>query len=99
MSIALSISPRGRLLVLDTVSEPELPDASWCERVRRTILESQADGLLELGAREPGSPLPPEFAWTREVACRYLTALCYAPEETGDAGQIANAALEHSCGW
>jgi hypothetical protein len=83
MSIALSISPHGRLLVLDAVSEPRLPDGSWCERVRRAFLESQADGLLELGARELASPLTPEFAWARDFACRYLTALCHAPEISG----------------
>lgn len=83
MSIELSISPHGRLLVLDAVSEPRLPDGSWCERVRRAFSESQANGLLELGARELASPLPPEFAWARDFACRYLTALCHAPEISG----------------
>jgi non-specific serine/threonine protein kinase len=84
MSIALSISPHGRLLALDVVSEPALPDGSLCERVRRAFSESQADGLLELGARELASPLPPEFAWARDFACRYLTALCHAPKISGE---------------
>ena len=83
MSIALSISPHGRLLVLDVVSESTLPDGSWCERVRRAFSESQANGLLELGARELASPLPPEFVWARDFACRYLTALCHSPEISG----------------
>jgi len=83
MSIALSISPHGRLLVLDAASEPTLPDRPLCERVRRAFSESQADGLLQLGARELASPLPPEFGWARDFACRYLTALCHAPEISG----------------
>ncbi|MGC9225047.1 MAG: DEAD/DEAH box helicase [Terracidiphilus sp.] len=83
MSIALSISPHGWLLVLDVVSEPTLPDGSWCERVRRAFSESQAQGLLELGARELASPLPPEFVWARDFACRYLTAVCHTPEISG----------------
>jgi superfamily II DNA or RNA helicase len=83
MSIALSISPHGRLLVLDAASEPTLPDRPLCERVRQAFSESHADGLLQLGARELASPLPPEFGWARDFACRYLTALCHAPEISG----------------
>jgi superfamily II DNA or RNA helicase len=104
MSIALSISPHGRLLVLDATSEPTLADGSWCERVLRTFSESQANGLLELGARELASRLPPEFAWARDFACRYLTALCHAPEisdgsdlptlPTPDTAEFAAATLE-----
>ena len=104
MSIALSISPHGRLLVLDAASEPTLPDGSWCERVLRAFSASQAKGLLELGARELASQLPPEFAWARDFACRYLTALCHAPVISGgselpalpmpDTAEFAAAALE-----
>ena len=83
MSITLSISPQGRLLVLDAVSAPEQPEGSWCERVRRAFAESQAHGLLALGSRELASPLAPEFSWARAFACRYLTALCHAPEIAG----------------
>ena len=84
MSIALSISPHGRLLVLDAISEPALPDGPLSERLRRAFSETQAHGLLQLGARELTSPLPPEFAWVRDFACRYLTALCHAPEIPGE---------------
>jgi len=80
MSIALSISPHGRLIVLDAVSEPALPDGPLSERLRRAFSESQSHGLLQLGARELTSPLLPGFAWARDFACRYLTALCHAPE-------------------
>ncbi len=83
VSISLSISPHGRLFVLDADSEVERLGGSWPERVRRAFSESQAHGLLELGSRELTSPLRPEFAWAREFACRYLTALCHAPEISG----------------
>ncbi len=83
VSVSLSISPHGRLFVLDADSEVERPEGSWPERVRRAFSESQAHGLLGLGSRELTSPLPPEFAWAREFACRYLTALCHAPEISG----------------
>jgi len=71
MSLALSISPHGRLLALDAVSESALPAGFLCERVRRAFSEPQAHGLLQLGARELTSPLPAEFAWARDFACRY----------------------------
>ena len=83
MGIALSISPHGRLLVLDSASEPPLLDGPFCERVRSAFSESPANGLLQLGARELTSPLPPEFVWARDFACRYLTHLCHAPEIPG----------------
>ena len=83
MGIALSISPHGRLLVSDAVSESPLPDDPHCERIRRAFGESQANGLLQLATRELTSPLPPEFAWVRDFTCRYLTALCHAPEISG----------------
>jgi SNF2-related domain/SNF2 Helicase protein/Helicase conserved C-terminal domain len=104
MSLALSISPHGRLLVLDVVSEPALPDGPWCERVWRAFLASEAHGLLQLGARELTSPLPPDFAWARDFAARYLAALCHLPEISGAselpalpapaAEQFADAALQ-----
>lgn len=86
MAIALFISPHGRLVVLDTVSElPLLVDGPLCERVRRAFSESQANGLLQLAARELTSPLSPAFGWARDFACRFLTELCHAPEVVGTA--------------
>ncbi len=84
MGIALFISPHGRLVVLDSGSEPPLlVDGPLCERVRQAFSKSQANGLLQLGARELSSPLPPAFGWARDFACRFLTELCQAPEVTG----------------
>ncbi len=83
MGIALSISPNGGLLISDSVSEPPLVDGPFCERVRRAFGESQANGLLQLATRELTSPLPPDFVWARDFACRYLTVLCRAPEISG----------------
>lgn len=83
VSIALSISPHGRLLVLASGSEPLSSDDAFGERVRQAFSGSQANGLLHLGERELVSPLPPEFAWARDFACRYLTDLCHAPEVSG----------------
>jgi len=91
-------------MVLDVVSEPTLPNGSLCERVLRAFSASQAQGLLQLGARELASPLPPEFAWARDFACRYLTSLCHTPQISGgselpalptpDTAEFAAATLE-----
>ena len=83
MHISLSISPRGRLLVLTADSESPLPQDPICKRIVQAFAGSQADGLLHLATRELTSPLPPEFVWARELACRYLTRLCHAPEASG----------------
>ncbi len=83
MGVALSISPHGRLVILDTASEPALPDGALCERIRQAFAESQARGLLQLGSHELTSALPPEFAWARNFVCNYLTDLCHAPEIDG----------------
>ena len=37
-------------------------------------------GLLHLGTAEIGRILPPAWAWWRDFAARYVTALCATPE-------------------
>ena len=83
MGIALTISPHGRLLVLAAASEAPSPNDPFCERALQAFAESQANGLLHLATRELTSPLPPEFVWARDFACRYLTRLCHTPEISG----------------
>jgi non-specific serine/threonine protein kinase len=49
--------------------------------------------LLELGLREVGTPLPPDLAYWRDFAARYVTVLCTSvhglPEDAAaDAGEV-----------
>jgi hypothetical protein len=40
---------------------------------------SAGHGLLQLGASETGTALPPVFGYWREIAARYMSALCARP--------------------
>jgi superfamily II DNA or RNA helicase len=82
MGIVLTISPHGRLLVQAAESERSLSDPVG-DRILKAFSKSQANGLLHLATRELTSPLPPEFAWARDLTTRYLTRLCHAPETAG----------------
>ncbi len=84
MDITLTLSPHGQLLVVPSPSPRPSPDEPLGERIRQAFAQSQADGLLHLATRELTSALPPEFAWAREIASRYLTRLCHTPEIAAD---------------
>jgi superfamily II DNA or RNA helicase len=75
----LSISPHGHLFVEPAAGEPGadqvLPDA-----IVRAFALDQAHGLLHLATRQLQSILPPDFAFVRDFACRYLTRMCHTPE-------------------
>jgi len=60
------------------------------DRLAAAFVRDAGYGLLQLGAREVGCALPPTFAWWRDFAARYVTALCAMPE----GGEIAVAAPE-----
>lgn len=58
---------------------PSLP-AALNDRLAAAFAVGAGHGLLQLGASEVGSVLPPALAWWREFAARYVTALCATPE-------------------
>ena len=78
-ALAPTLSPQGQLrLVMD-------PDAAaltvgLAERLAGAFAKGSGAGLLQLGAAEVGSVLPPALAWWRDWAARYVTALCATPE-------------------
>ncbi len=79
-SIALVLSPQGRLHL-----EPApAPDAGVCgvqaKRIRAEFRKGPGHGLLHLGAAEVGEPLPPDFAFFRDFAGLLVTRLCGRPE-------------------
>jgi non-specific serine/threonine protein kinase len=86
---SLALTPQGHLrLVSDAESLPVLPELA--DRLAAAFDRGAGHGLLQLGAREIGSALPPVFAYWRDFAARYVTALCATP---GDA-QIAVPPLD-----
>jgi hypothetical protein len=79
MAVSPSVSPHGRLLVLAASPGQALLHDPQSERIRRAFAQSQANGLLHLATHELQSHLPPELAFARNFACRYLTRLCHTP--------------------
>ncbi len=96
------LTPLGRLVLFPVDEAPEL-EAALAERLEQAFARGSGHGLLRLGAAEVGHALPPAFAWWREFASRYVTALCTRPdlEQTaadvppppaGDLAALASAA-------
>ena len=75
----LALTPHGRLTV---VSMPDAPPLSF-ELAKQLVMDGALGSgqvLLGLGAEHVGAALPPVIAWWRDLAVRYLTALCTLPE-------------------
>ena len=86
-SIALRLSPHGRLTIVDNDSEQQ-PDPELALRLRSAFGRGAGHGLLLLGLDEAGSPLPPVFSWWREFGARYVTTLCALHENDASKGSI-----------
>ncbi len=73
------LTPRGRLLAVAQHDAAPLADD-----LRQTLVSCFAlgsgHGLLQLGSTQVGRILPPVWAWWRDVAVRYVTAVCATPE-------------------
>ena len=77
--LALLLTPHGHLLLAPDVDAPAL-SAPLQQRLSDAFDLGAGHGLLQLGAAEVGSVLPPAWAWWRDFATRYVTALCATPE-------------------
>ena len=75
----LALTPLGRLTVVSVPDAPPLVFALAKNLVMDSIMGS-GQVLLGLGAEHVGAALPPVIAWWRDLAVRYLTALCTLPE-------------------
>ena len=74
-ALALILTPHGRLLLSpadDAVALP--PDVS--QRLQEAFARGSGHGLLQLGAAEVGTVLPPGFGYWREFGVRYVSAAC-----------------------
>ena len=56
------------------------PEGDAAGRLRDAFARGTGDGLLQLGAGEVGTPLPPTFAYWRDFSGRFVTALCAQPD-------------------
>ena len=74
-----ALTPHGRLIAVPVPDAPALPGA-LAERLLADSNLPPGRLLLGLGIEQVGVPLPPVIAWWRDLAVRYLTALCTLPE-------------------
>jgi len=55
-------------------------DANVAERLGQAFERGTGEGLLQLGAGEVATPLPPTFGYWRDFSTRFVTALCARPD-------------------
>lgn len=75
---SLWLTPQGQLHLASDADAPALP-LELHTRLAAAFAGGSGHGLL-LGANEPTTVLPPAWAWWRDVAARYVTAVCSTPE-------------------
>src|SRR5262249_31735362 len=81
-SLAPVLTPQGHLFLAERDDSPALaPDVS--ARLQKSFARGTGHGLLQLGAAEVGTVLPPVVGYWRDLAARYVTAVCTLPE-TGE---------------
>jgi len=89
---SLALTPRGHLLFTaadDTFQAPQAP----LRRLESAFGRSSGHGLLELGAAEVGTALPPDLSYWRNFAARLVTAVCMHPNLDAHHAPIASPAL------
>jgi len=91
MSFALNLTPKGHLQCVALADAPPLAE-DLAERLTTAFNSGAGHGLLHLGAAEVASALPPLWAFWRDFAARYVTALTATPED-GEIAVIAPDAL------
>jgi superfamily II DNA or RNA helicase len=82
-TLAPILTPHGRLTLDPMVEGPAL-DPSLARRLQDAFARGSGHGLLQLGAGEVGTALPPALSYWRELATRYVTALCTLPDAAID---------------
>ena len=94
---SLALTPRGHLLF--TVADDALqPPAALSRRLESAFARGSGHGLLELGAGEVGTALPPDFSYWRDFAARLVTTVCTHPDLEAHHAPIPAPALERARG-
>lgn len=73
------LTPHGRLLLAETDDGPALP-ADLAHRLQESFARGDGHGLLQLGAAEVETALPPILGYWRDLGARYVTAVCARPD-------------------
>jgi superfamily II DNA or RNA helicase len=77
-SLAPVLTPHGQLRLVPADDAAALP-ADLAERLATSFARGSGHGLLQLGASETGTALPPAFGYWREIGSRYMSAACGRP--------------------
>ncbi len=85
------LTPHGRLH-LDEGADGESADQRVAARLLVAFERDPGEGLLQLGAGEATTPLPPILRYWRDFAVRYVTALCGHPDASPDSTSSSEAA-------
>ena len=84
MTLALALSPSGRLYLDDEATEGAALPPRQAERIRAAFARGAGQGLLQLGAVELGGPdaalLPPSLAFGREIGHLFMQRLTATPD-------------------
>src|SRR6266567_2359271 len=75
LCLAPILTPHGRL-TLEQVNDAPTLDPKLAQRLQDAFGRGSGHALLQLGASEVGTGLPPVFSYWREFGARYVTALC-----------------------
>ena len=79
-SLTPSLTPDGQVLLVTDASMMALP-CSEAQNIREAFMRGPGQGLLHLGTSQTTTALPPAWAWWRDFATRYLTALRTSGDE------------------
>ena len=79
MTLALHLTPQGHLRLVAQAGAAPLP-AELTQRLTAAFAAGAGHGLLHLGATEVATVLPPAWAFWRDFAVRYVTALTATPQ-------------------
>src|ERR1700674_4504403 len=83
LCLAPILTPHG-CLTLGQVNDAPTLDPKLAQRLQDAFARGSGHGLLQLGAGEVGTALPPVFSYWRELGTRYVTALCTLPDSATD---------------
>ena len=77
-ALAPVLTPHGSLVLAPVDDAPALPP-DLSRRLQEFFARGSGHGLLQLGAAEVETSLPPVLAYWREFGARYVTAVCAQP--------------------
>jgi superfamily II DNA or RNA helicase len=80
--LAAALTPHHRV-VLEPAPSIDGPEPEVAARIRTAFDLGHGRGILELGAAEIDTPLPPTLAFWRELGRRFVTHLCGLPADAG----------------